>query len=353
MPTTSPSGTVGVIVNPVAGKDIRRLSSSAGHTADTTKMGIIARVVAAAAESGARQIFLADDPHRLARRATDGLHVDAASIELLSDHVSGSRLDTIGVATELWKRGADVVVVLGGDGTCRDAACGWPEMPLIAISTGTNNVYPSALDGTSAGVAAGLIAAGVISLDRVAHPTKRIVVQLHHDDGRPPARADDIALVDLALVSASFVGARAVRDPTSVRAVLAAIGHPASTGLSSIAGRLHPIDRWTKGGLHVRLRHPGEPPARRRLRVPLSPGSFDTMEVAEVCPVSDGEPVEWRGPGVLAFDGERDLPISSDTTVTAWVERSGPRLVDVHQTITLAAHTRSFDLTDPEGFDAD
>ena len=38
---------------------------------------------------------------------------------------------------------AGAVVALGGDGTCRDVAIGWPDAPLIAISTGTNNVFPT------------------------------------------------------------------------------------------------------------------------------------------------------------------------------------------------------------------
>ena len=39
-----------------------------------------------------------------------------------------------------------------------------PDAPLIAISTGTNNVFPTALDGTTAGVAAALVATGSIDI---------------------------------------------------------------------------------------------------------------------------------------------------------------------------------------------
>ena len=60
----------------------------------------------------------------------------------------------------MWKAETGAVVALGGDGTCRDVATGWPEAPLIAISTGTNNVFPTAVDGTTAGVAASLRQAG-------------------------------------------------------------------------------------------------------------------------------------------------------------------------------------------------
>jgi ATP-NAD kinase N-terminal domain len=340
------SGIVGVIVNPVAGKDIRRLSTGATHTPDTMKMGIVRRVVAAAAESGASKLLLADDPHRLARRAIERLTFpDHAEVELLSDHIAGSRADTISAAIEMRERGAAVVIVLGGDGTCRDAATGWPDIPMIAISTGTNNVYPSAIDGTSAGVAAGLVASGRIAIDRVALPSKRIVVEVTTD--RSSTVVDDVALVDLALVDETFVGARAVKEPGTIKAVIAAIGEPGSTGLSSIAGRTHPIDRNTRGGVFITLAHHGDDNVARRVRVPLSPGTFDTLDLADVRPVADGEAVTMHGPGVLAFDGERDVPVGADATVTATIERTGPRLIDVSTTLMLAAHDELFDAPTP------
>jgi hypothetical protein len=345
-------GTVGVIVNPVAGKDIRRLSSGASHTPDTTKMGIVRRVVAGAAESGAIHLLLADDPHRLAQRAVERLPLpDRTDVELLSDHVTGTRADTIGAAAEMRDRGVDVVVVLGGDGTCRDVATGWPDVPLIAISTGTNNVYPSPIDGTSAGVAAGLIASGAVDVGRVAQPTKRIVVHVvsgrrSGDDGGE--QADDIALVDLALIETAFVGARAVKEPESIKAVVAAIGAPSATGLSSIAGRTHPVDRNVRGAVAITMSHHGDDTVSRRVRVPLTPGMFDTIELADVQPIDDGEPVTWTGPGVLAFDGERDLPIGPDSTVTVRVERTGPTLIDVFHTLAIAADHEIFDASERE-----
>lgn len=341
-PTTGSVPTIGIVVNPVAGKDIRRLSTGATHTPDTTKMGIVRRVVAAAAESGASTILIADDPHRLGRRAVERLPLpEHVHVEFLSDHVRGTRDDTIHAAAAMRERDVAAVVVLGGDGTCRDAATGWPDLPLIAISTGTNNVFPTALDGTSAGVAAGLVAAGVVPLERVAQPTKRIVVHL---EGETVTRHDDIALVDLALVDAAFVGARAVKEPATIKAVVAAIGHPASTGLSSIAGRAHPVDRHTRGGVAITLSHHGDANVARRVRVPLSPGTFDTLDLADVRPLDDHETVTWNGPGVLAFDGERDLPIAPDVVVHAHVERTGPMLIDVDKTVSLAAFDERFDL---------
>ncbi|MFN3258298.1 MAG: NAD(+)/NADH kinase [Ilumatobacter sp.] len=336
-------GVVGVIVNPIAGKDIRRLSTGATHTPDTTKMGIVRRIVAAAAESGATELLLADDPHRLARRAIERLDLpSSAEVRLLSDHVRGSRTDTISAAAEMRSLGASVVLVLGGDGTCRDAATGWPDIPLIAISTGTNNVYPTAVDGTSAGVAAGLIASGAVDLDRVGQRTKRIVV--HIAVAGSSTEIDDVALVDLALIDQTFVGARAVKEPETIKVVVAAIGEPGSTGLSSIAGRTHPIDRHVRGGVAITMAHHGDENIARRVRVPLSPGTFDTLDLADVRPIDDGEPFVLRGPGVLAFDGERDVPIGADAVVTATIGRSGPILIDVMKTLMLAANHERFDV---------
>lgn len=335
-----PPATIGIIVNPLAGKDIRRLVSAASHTSDSAKIGIVRRVMSAAAEAGVSRILVADDPHHLAGRAARDVDLP---VELVDEEVTGSRSDTVMAASRFWKEGVGAVVVLGGDGTCRDVAAGWPDAPLIAISTGTNNVYPSALDGTSAGAAAGLVALGAVCFDDVARRTKRVSVRATDGYGHP---FDDLALVDLALVDTAFTGTRAVQDHHSIRWVVAAVATPASTGLSSIAGRLHPCGRWEPGGVVLRLG-----PGGRSVRVPLSPGSFTTVAVAEVRPVADGETVLLRGPGVLAFDGERDRRID-DVVVEAVVDRTGPFLIDVERTLVLAAADHRFDVTHSSPEDA-
>lgn len=325
------AGTVGVIVNPIAGKDIRRLVSAASHTSDSAKIDVITRAVRAALESGAERVLLAADPHRLAERATVGL---GSIVEILDTSVHGERGDTIAAATRMWKEDAGALIVLGGDGTCRDVALGWPDAPLIAISTGTNNVYPSAIDATSAGSAAGFVATGAVVQATVCRRSKRITTTIDSGHGI----IDDLALVDLAVVDTMFVGSRAVLDPTTVRVVLASTASPATTGLSSIAGRVHPVDRWTPGGVLVRLGAGGRP-----LRVPLVPGSFTTVEVIEIVPLAEGVRVELRGPGVLAFDGERDRRLGADATVCARVEMTGPLIIDVEATLLAAVGAGLFD----------
>jgi len=67
------------------------------------------------------------------------------------------------------------------------------------------------------------------------------------------------------------------------------------------------------------------------------------MDVAEVRPLRDGEEVTLTGRTILAFDGERDRPVSPAGSVTCRVESSGPLLIDVENTLIRAARDRRFD----------
>ena len=326
--------TVGVIINPHAGKDIRRLVSAAGQTSDAVKIGIVRRVVVGALEQGAERVLLSSDTHQLAERAVEGLD---GPIEFVESPLTGSHLDTIAAARSMWKEQAGAIVALGGDGTCRDVATGWPDAPLIAISTGTNNVFPTAVDGTTAGVAAALVATGAIDIAVVSHPAKRVALRI--DDPARNTVHHDTALVEAALIETAFVGARAVNDPSAIRWVVAAIAEPASTGVASIAGRVHPVDRTADGGVLIRL-GPGE----RRVRVPLAPGTFATVEVQSVEPLAFSQVVEVPGGGVLAYDGERTTPVGADATITVSIEASGPRMIDVEAALVLAARSQLFDV---------
>lgn len=329
------ASTVGVIVNPHAGKDIRRLVSAAGHTSDSVKIGIMARAVAGAFEQGAERVLMSTDTHHLAERAVQDV---SGAVDFVDSPCTGSHLDTVAAAREMWKHDVGAVVVLGGDGTCRDVATGWPEVPLIAISTGTNNVYPSTVDGTTAGVAAALIARNTAWVDELTQRSKRVVV--HVDDPNLDNALDEYALVEAALIDTTFVGARAVADPASIRWVVAALADPASTGLSSIAGRIHPVGQTDAGGVLLRL----GPNAQRRVRVPLAPGSFATLDVESVEPLPLSTPVDLPAGGVLAYDGERNTPVGSDARITVSIDRSGPRLIDVDATLRRAADERRFDV---------
>ena len=327
---------VGIVVNPWAGKDVRRLHAPTGHTPDTAKVGIVKRIALAALTAGADTVYVVRDVGRIAERAIAG--VDDAV--LVDGPGTGSALDTRRGAAQLRDLGCCPVVVLGGDGTCRDVTMGFPDATLIAVSTGTNNVFPAHIDGTSAGTAAGLIAWGAIDGRAVGRRAKVLHVRLAVAGEAP---VEEIALVDVALVSGSRTGARAVVRADTIRAVVAAIASPASTGLSSIAGRLHPLGRDDDGAVVVRV---GD--GSRAVRAPIVPGSFDVLGVESLEVIADGGSTQLRGPGLLAYDGERDRVLPADAEVTITVRRDGPLVVDVERTLHCAAIRQLFDIVTAE-----
>jgi len=331
---------VGVIVNPWAGKDVRRLHAPTGHSPDSAKVGVVRRVAIAALDAGADRVVAARDRGGIAERALRGLD----RTELVDGPDTGSALDSRRGATQLAELDCSPIVVLGGDGTCRDVALGAPGCAMVAISTGTNNVFPRFVDGSSAGTAAGLVSTGAVALAAVARPAKVLHVSIERPDG---SVEHDLALVDVALIDEARTGARAVLRSSSVRVVVATIASPASTGLSAIAGRLSPLGRNSPGAVVVRLG------GSRRVRVPIVPGVVDELGVESVESLLDGESVELRGPGVLAFDGERDRVLPAGAIATVVVRVDGPFVVDVERTLHCAANQRLFDVPNVEADDGD
>jgi len=47
---------------------------------------------------------------------------------------------------------------------------------------------------------------------------------------------------------------------------------------------------------------------------------------------------------VLAFDGERTVPVSAAARISVSIGRAGPRMIDVDETLAIAARDHQFDL---------
>ena len=325
---------VGIIVNPWAGKDVRRLLAPVGHTPDTAKIAVVRRIAIGALDAGASEVLVANDVGRISERAVR----DLPGARLVEGPGTGSALDTRRAASQLAEAGCAVVVVLGGDGTCRDVAIGWPDATLVAVSTGTNNVFPSFVDGSSAGTAAGLVSAGSVPAAAVGERAKLLRVDL--DGPSFPVATCDIALVDVGVIDDLHIGARAVTHPEQIRLVVAAIASPSSTGLSAIVGRVAPIGRHESGASVVALGGDS-----RRIRVPIVPGLFDHVGVASVGSLKHGQAVRVDGPCVLAYDGERDRVLRPGDRAQVAVTNDGPFLIDVHRTLSCAVRRNLFDVT--------
>jgi len=315
------TGTVGIIANPVAGKDIRRLVSSASPVSDMAKIGIIRRAVVGAVEGGAERLLITDDCRALGLRAIDELSLDA-EVVFLDTPPYDSAVNSQNAAAIFQQQDVGAVIVLGGDGTHRDVAKGWRTAPVVAVSTGTNNVFPRQVEATIAGQAAGLVASQKPPIHQVADQAKIIDVEL--DGG-----ATEQALVDVALVDDSFTGSRAVWNGQQLLEMVAAIAERATVGLSSIASRVAPTSRRQPGGVHV-IFGDGE-----RFRVPIAPGLFSEVDIASWRRLQVNDSVEISGPGVLSFDGERDVVLASGRSARVTVSHDGLWVIDIEKAMSL------------------
>jgi predicted polyphosphate/ATP-dependent NAD kinase len=239
--------------------------------------------------------------------------------------------------------GAGCIVTLGGDGTNRAVAKSSRQVPLMPISTGTNNVFPTMIEGTIAGLAAGLVARGEAAdavrtaprLDVVlAHPTRDADV-----GAQPAGDPDDIALVDAAVYEERFVGARAIWHASRIREVVLIRAEPGTIGLSSIGAHVRSADEPTGHGVYLRMGAEGQP-----VLAPIAPGLVRTVRVAERRPLAPGDEVVLRREeaGVLALDGERELPLRPGAVVRLRLSPDGPRVVDAPRAIESAARAGVF-----------
>ncbi len=152
---------VGIIANPASGKDIRRLVAHATTVDNQEKVSIIQRALVGLGAAGVTQVLVMPDSYHLGERALRDLRGSGPlpEVGILEMPVADAAIDRSGGAPAGGGR-AGCILVLGGDGTVRVASKGCGEVPLLPISTGTNNVLPTFVEGTVAGLAAGAVAAG-------------------------------------------------------------------------------------------------------------------------------------------------------------------------------------------------
>ena len=146
---------VGIIANPVSGRDVRRVAARGGVSTAEDKRNRISRAVIGAVTAGANHIIAMQEPFQIATGALADLNVDA-ELEILDVGANVSPLDTAKAAQAMRNRGVSVLITLGGDGTNRTIAKVWPDVTLVPMSTGTNNGFPNLVEPTVAGAAAGL-----------------------------------------------------------------------------------------------------------------------------------------------------------------------------------------------------
>ncbi len=322
--------TVGIIANPASARDIRRIVAHGEAVTTHDKVNRLQRLLVGLSAAGVeRVISMADGSGIMAGLLALAERPSSRSwppLEFVDQPLTRGADDTRVATRSMVDAGAGAIVVLGGDGTNRVVAGESGDVPLVSISTGTNNAFPHPLEPTVAGLAAGLVA-GDGECRRVGtYRAKRLVVE-HRD------RIED-ALVDVAISDGDRVGTGAVWDATSIRELYLCFAEADAIGLSAIGGHVHPVDRREPGGLALHL---GEP-AVATVHPPIGPGLIEPVNVRSVAELSPDSTIDVRSStGVIALDGERMFRFGPDDRPSVTLRTGGPLVVDVPATLANAA----------------
>ncbi len=328
--------TVGIIANPAASKDIRRLVAQGRVVPDWEKVNTVRRALIGLQSTDVERVVAMPDSGNLCRRAADdsGISIPLEMLPMSPLYTEG---DTTRAAAMMADMGVGCLITLGGDGTNRAVAVGTNQIPLVAISTGTNNIFPVMVEGTLAGITAGLIASGRLSAADAAIVSKTLQI---HVNGEPR----DLALVDVAISRERYVATRAIWDLDTVYEVFLTRAEPAGIGLSSVGGRLHPLSLGDVGGLRYRLAgRDAADDAHTTVIAPVGPGMVEPAVIAGWEMLHEGVPVclEQRY-CTIALDGERSLVLSPDDRVEIVLARDGPPVVQVQRALLRAAQLGLF-----------
>ncbi|ELZ71314.1 ATP-NAD kinase [Haloferax volcanii DSM 14919] len=345
--------TIGLVVNPAAGRDIRRLTGGASVSNNYAKRRTAGCVLAGLTLVDDAEVLVMPDNAGLAGRIVDDAP-DEIGVEFVDMTVTASGQDSRTAAAHFAEH-ADAVVVLGGDGTTRDVAQTIDDVPVVSISTGTNNVVPTPVDGTVAGAAAALVGSGAIPAAEATTRHGTIEVDVVRSEETTVIRG----LATVGVLDRPFVGTRAILDPSDIVGGVVSRSSPAEIGLSGIAGGLVTHRPDEPGGVGFRLARGGDDggdgtdaagaadattnPATT-VRAITVPGRLSTVDVAEHRVLDDGEGYAFEvDRGVISVDGEREREVRNGTVRLRPVS-DGPRLVDVEAVLERAADGGRFRL---------
>ena len=355
VPASGAPPLVGVIANPVSARDIRRIVANASNLQLADRVNIVLRALGTLAATGVTRVLLM--PDRAGIRAMlsrhlqreHNLHHAFPQVDFLDMEPTSTVEDTFLAARLLREAKVAAIIVLGGDGTHRavvreliEGGTGPTTVPIAGLSTGTNNAFPELRESSVTGLAVGLYATGRLDADRALTTNKLLEVTIRGSDGEIRR---DIALVDAAISTDRYLGARALWKPEGLHSVFLAFAEPHAIGLSSIGGLVHPVARDAPGGLRVRL---ASDPTRRRFGVlaPIAPGMAReiSIEQFEPMPADHPFPVELNA-GVVALDGERERAFDSGDRVTITLRENAFSTVDVARCMSIAATAGLFRLS--------
>jgi hypothetical protein len=318
------------------------------------KRDIVARIATGADAMGVTDIFVTREPFRIAAAALEQIPL-RARVHVIDHPLTNTALDSERSLAAYLQAGCRSFVSLGGDGTnralvrtlLREQASNpdYADVILVPLSTGTNNVYPLLAEPTIAGMVAGLYAGdrlpapgasvelpgGSGSGEKVGPLARRSkVLHLQLPDG-----STDIALIDAVLMRRDHTGNLLPFDPEKIAQLFLSRAEPEAVGMSPIGGYLKVVGEVDDQGMVVHL-DPAAGDRAQSINAPLSPGLFGEVQITSWQVTPFDLPVLFRGPGVIACDGDRDHKLTEGAVARVQLRRDGPWVPDLSATMRYA-----------------
>ena len=336
-----PIAPVGVIANPVAATDIRRVIANAAGMPIADRANTVLRVMAALGACGVSSVLMMPENGGIGRHLRRSLqrernlgHAGLPALHFTDTPVTGTVEDTHSATRAMAAAGVAAIVVLGGDGTHRAVAGCCGEACIAGISTGTNNAFPEHREPTITGLAVGLAATGRVPAATALLPNKMLQVTIGDRQG---AQRSDVALVDVSVTTEPYVGARALWRSEHLREIFVTFADPEAIGLSAVAGLLRPVGRQEPYGLRVRLQSPAD--AATVLRAPIAPGLIQPVGVQHYETLAADETILLHHEsGMISLDGEREIYVRPDDRAEITLLRNAFHTLDVGAVMRYAAH---------------
>lgn len=319
---------IGIIANPSSGSDIRRLISFATAYDNSEKLNIVKRIILGAQAMGIDEIHIMQDSYHMGRKAIDSLKrrgMLTCSCKLLDNPILGDMRDTLRATETLEELKVGAIVVLGGDGTSRAVAKAVKNIPILPISTGTNNVYPKMIEGTVAGMAAAITA---ISEDISGFLVKDKRIEIIED-----GEIIDIALIDAVISSDKSQGAKAISDYSKMSHIYVTRAHPANIGFSSIVGTYRMIRASDAYGFMVGLGTDG-----RKVKAAVSAGVLHDFYIREE-KVMENDNMNYHDiveRCAISLDGEKEILANPGRVLGFRITGNGPWRILPEKTLEIA-----------------
>ncbi|MGC9100473.1 MAG: diacylglycerol kinase family protein [Caldisericum sp.] len=314
-------GKVGIIANPQSGKDIRRLTSKASVFDNEEKVNIIERILSVFNFFNIEEIYYMEDAYGIVKKAASRIKASNLKIIPIEMNYTFDEVDSTN-ASKIMQNIVDIILVLGGDGTNRAVVKGLnmeDPVPLAPISTGTNNVFPEMIEGTTVALA---IISYLTSIEKGGNLRREKLLNIKFNNN------SDIALIDFAISKEQFIGSKAIWNEKSIIAVFVTRAEVTSIGFSSLVAFKNPIHRDDPFGGYVIL---GE---GEEVIFPIAPGKLAKTSIKEKGIIKENNPIKmFVERGTIVLDGERKIELFKDTEVEISLLLNGPKVLNFRKAI--------------------